>query len=243
MRRQLILAIAGLGVLGLIGTAHAAQSLLKNGSMEAGPGPFAEDPRIPADWTRVGSVIERSGQANLEPSGGGFSLKAFRSQDTESAYQEVAVTAGQQVAASASLFTLSTDKLGGPAIAGIRLQFFNASDQLVGTTHQSFVLNSASPADTWIPATIAATPAPTGAVKARLTCILSAPAGTSGACWWDGASVTINNGPNVLSNGDFETAGVGESSPAGIDDWSGFNDQQQSTDYANDGTHSLKIGT
>ncbi len=231
------------------GAAPGAQNVTTNGSFESGGGGVSEDPHVPAHWTREGNVIERSSEANLVPVGGGFALKAFQSNPIEQAYQEVPVSAGDQVRISAMLMTYSVnpvtgnpDKLGGDALAGISLRFFDGFGFPVGSSTTQWVLDASSPADTWLSGMIGPVAAPTGAAVARMRCVWSSTSG-SGAAFWDDAQLTIDNGPNLLLNGDFEEAGLGSQSPNGIDYWTGFEDQEQSTDYAYDGTHSLKVGT
>ncbi len=242
MTRNLLIGLAAAVIVGFAGVADGGQSILRNASMEQGSGPNAEDPRIPAEWTLQGSVVERSGEANLVPGGGGFALKAFQSQEQEFAYQEVSVAPGSNVTVSAQLYTRSTDDIDGDAQAGITLSFYNDAEIQVGSTQTSFVLNPASPEDTWIPASIGPVTVPAGATVARMTCIWVSTAG-QGSAFWDDAQLTVDGGANLLLNGDFEQAGVGDSSPTGIDEWNGFNDQAKSSDFAFHGEYSLNIGT
>lgn len=237
------IAFAAIALLAWVGAASGAQSVLVNGSMELGDGPFAVDPMIPASWTLLGNVVERSGEANLVPASppdGGHALKAFQSNPTEQAYQEIPVAPGNSVNITAQLYTRASDKLGGDALAGIALGFFDNLNNEKGTTVIDFKLNQASPADTWIPASVTRV-APAGTTKARLTCVWLSNSG-SGSAYWDDVQLKVNGGPNLVVNGDFETAGVGAQSPVGIDNWVGFNDQQQSTEQALHGTKSVRVG-
>ncbi|MCB9849993.1 MAG: hypothetical protein H6817_04740 [Phycisphaerales bacterium] len=244
MFRKLAIAVGMAAVLAQVTSLDAAQSLLKNGSFESGSGPLAMDPMIPANWILVGNVVERSTEANLVPAGPGHALKAFQSQPVEKAYQEVPVAGGSDmVTVSVMMYTRDFDKVGGDAIAGIGLEFFNNAGSDQGSSGFDLPMTSATPANTWISATVGPILAPAGATKARISCLWSSNSG-SGAAFWDDAKLTLNGNPtNLLLNGDFEIAGVGEQSPTGIDNWAGFNDQEQSGDYALDGAKSLKVGT
>ncbi len=229
------------------GGALADQQLLKNGSMESGGGPNSIDPQVPASWTENGTNIERSSQYNLAPANGAYSLKAFgdSASTTANTTQEIlSISAGQSVLASVNLFTAGNDKLGGSGQAGLVLEFLGTFGNVLGT-QTIYVLDASSPADTWIPASLGPFVAPANTAKCRITCRLQWSLGNvSGACWWDGASLTVNGGPNRVVNGDFETAGnsPGQSS-VGIDDWAGFNDQEKSGLQSLDGDFSLQLGT
>lgn len=226
----------------------ARQQLLKNGSKELGGGAGAIDERIPDEWTMVGVNIERSPTVNLEPPGDGHALKAFGDGDNTSvsAFQEVPnISPGQSVQASVFLHTPAFDKLGGSGQAGLRLEFLNQFGGTIGGVQETYVLNAASPADTWIPASIGPLVAPANTVRVRVTCRLFWSLGNIvGAAYWDDAVLSVNGGPNLLLNGDFETAGPSPGQSAfGIDDWVGFNDQEKSSDVAEHGGYSLKLGT
>ncbi len=220
----------------------ARQSILFNGSLEFGPGPISEDPHVPAGWVRFGPTVERSDEANLVPSGEGHALKAFSSDPQVGAYQDVPVLPGDYVYISASLYTRSTDKLSGDAQAWIILEFYKANNQQAGF-YPVAVLNASSPADTWIFASVGPIAAPAQTAYARMTCVWTWNGSAGGSAYWDDCRLTVNGGPNELLNGDFETAGLSEQSPFGIDDWIGFNDQEQSDDFAKDGIYSVKLGT
>ena len=158
------------------------------------------------------------------------------------AYQDVPVEPGDDVIISASLFTRAGDRIDGDAQAWINLEFYKADDQLI-TIQPLVVLNSSSPAETWIPATVGPYTAPAFTAYARMTCVWTWNGFASGSAYWDDCQLTVNGGLNELSNGDFETAGFGEQSPFGIDDWTGFNNQEQSSDAAEHGTKSVKLNT
>lgn len=230
----------GMGL--FVSNLRAEQNTLLNGSMESGPGPLSEDPHNPASWTRFGAVAERSDEANLLPAGAGHALKAFGSEPQEGAYQEVPVVPGNAVRINCSMFTRASDKLGGDAQAGILLEFYRANNTLVGSSQVNLAMTASSPADTWIPVALGPFNAPTNAVKARMTCAWIWSGAASGSAFWDGCSLTINNGANLLVNPNFEIAGIGDNSPTGIDFWGGFNDQGKSQDFAFHGTSSLRIG-
>ena len=226
------------------GAANAAQNILLNGSIEDSDA-NALDPFVPGGWELSGNVIERSSEANLVPVGAGHALKAFQSNPTELAFQDIPVAGGSDsVTVSAQLYTRTGDKVGGNAIAGIALGFFdNGGNQVGGATQFNFVMDASSPADTWIPASIGPVAAPAGATKARMTCVWIASSG-SGAAFWDDARLTLNGDPtNLLANGDFELAGPGEASPNAVAEWGGFGDQRPSEDHSLHGDVSLKIGT
>jgi hypothetical protein len=245
LNHRLVLATAA--VLSVIVSVDAAQNILLNGSFENSD-PNALDPFVPGGWELNGNVIERSAEANLVPAlppGEGHALKAFQSNPTELAFQEIAVVGGTDtVTISAELFTRNFDKVGGDAIAGIGLGFFDAgNNQVGGSTQFDFVMDASSPADTWIPASVGPVLAPVGATKARMTCVWISNNG-SGAAFWDDAKLTLNGDPtNLLANGDFELAGEGEASPNAIDDWGGFEDQRPTNDFSLHGDTSLRIGT
>ncbi len=247
MKAHRIFVLAAVVSLVSMGTAHAAQNILLNGSIEDSDA-NALDPFVPGGWELNGNVVERSSEANLVPAlppGEGHALKAFQSNPTELAFQDIPVTGGSDsVSVSAQLYTRTGDKVGGDAIAGIALGFFDdGGNQVGGSTQFDFVMNAASPADTWIPASIGPVAAPAGATKARMTCVWIANNG-SGAAFWDDAQLTLNGDPtNLLVNGDFELAGPGEASPNAVADWGGFGDQRPSEDQSLHGDVSLKVGT
>ena len=241
-QRMLTALAAAVLIAGMPVAVWGAQSLLLNGSMEKGEGSQALDPMIPADWELQGNVIERSAEANLEPSGAGHALKAFQSDPIEQANQYVAVAAGDSVLLSAWMYTKNSDHIGGDAQAGIALRFYDQFDFQVGSTQIQYIMTAASPSDTWTQGSIGPIVAPSGAVTARVTCIWNSQNG-NGAVFWDDVQLTINGGSNLLLNGDFEEAGIGDQSPTGIENWTGFNDQEASKDFAYVGTNSLKIGT
>lgn len=225
----------------------AKQNLVKNGSMESGDGAGAIDPQIAADWVEFGTNVERSGAVNLAPAGGGYSLKAFGDTDNSSGgvFQEVAgVAPGQSVTVSVQLYSPSNDKLIGSGQAGIVLEFVNLFGGTI-TLHEVYPFTAASPGDTWVPASIGPLTAPSGTVDIRVSCRLEwTPGDIGGAVYWDDAQVSIDGGANALLNGDFEVAGPSPGqSPAGIDDWNGFEDQEKSSDVAEHGVASLKLGT
>ncbi len=228
--------------LGVAATTRAEQNVLFNGSMESGPGAFSEDPRIPADWVRFGAVVERSGEANLVPDGPGHALKAFASEPQEGAFQEFAISPGDSVIISASLYTRTQDRISGDARAGIVLEFYNTTGNLVGPSNVNFAMDASSPADTWIEAVVGPTTAPAGAVTVRMTCVWLWNGSAQGSAYWDDCSLTVNDGPNELLNADFEQAGLGDISPFGIDEWTGFNDQRKSDDFAYHGQFSARLG-
>ena len=222
--------------------APGAQNILSNGSMERGEGGQGVDPHVPLHWVLMGNVPERSDEANLVPVGEGHSLKAFSSSSTEGAYQNVAALPGEVISISAQLYTRSEDKLSGDAEAGINLEFLDAGDDHVGF-HSLIVLDVDSPADTWIPGSIASVVAPAGTATARITCFWRWFGSATGSAYWDDCHLTIDAGTNALLNADFEQAGPGEQSSTGIDDWLGFNNQEKSSEQASHGVSSVKIGT
>ncbi len=226
-----------------VAPSQAEQNFLLNGSMEAGAGPGGIDPHVPLNWIRQGAVVERSEEANFTPVDGVAALKAFSSEPQELAYQEVAVTPGQSVTIACSMFTKSTDRLSGDAMAGIVLEFYNAGGQLTGGPYVNFALTAASAPDVWHPVSLGPRTAPANSVKARMSLVWIWSGAASGACFWDGCSLRINGGANLLLNPDFELAGQGENSPIGIDHWTGFEDQGKSSDItAWHGEHTLRVG-
>ncbi len=243
MKRIRSAALAALLLAG--GPLWADQSLNKNGSMESGQGKGAIDPQIPDKWTEFGTNVERSPTVNFEPPGAGHALKSFgdATSTIAGAFQEITVAAGSSVTVSAQLHTPSFDKLGGSGAAGIVVEFLNLFGGTIST--QSVTpLTSVSPGDTWIAANIGPVTAPTGTTKIRVTCRLTWSVGNIfGACYWDDVVVSVGGGANLVLNGDFETAGPSPGqSPAGIDQWNGFNDQEKSDEFALDGSSSLQLG-
>jgi len=222
----------------------ARQGVLSNGSMEFGPGPGGLDPMVAADWTEFGENVERSGEANLVPSGAGHALKAFGDPATTNAgaYQDVPAGGGDQVTVSASLFTLASDKLDGSGHAGVRVEFLGQFGNLL-SWDETTPFDSTATADTWTPVSLGPLTAPAGTYNVRLYCILKwSPPNITGSVYWDNAQVVVEGDDDVL-NGDFETAGTSGQTPYGIDDWNGFNDQEQSENVADHGTKSLRVGT
>ncbi len=221
----------------------ADQNMVANGSMESGGGGLSEDPHIPADWIMFGgSTVERSDEANLVPEGPGHALKAFSGEPQVGAYQDVPVAPGDVVFISASLLTRASDKLSGDALARIALEFYDDGDQQVGFDITA-VLDAGSPADTWVFGSLGPTAAPANTAYARMTCVWTWNGAATGSAFWDDCVLTINDSANMLANSDFEIAGVGEQSPFGIDEWTGFNDQERTEDAAWHGAASLKLGT
>ncbi len=243
MNTRVIAGILLAAAVGCTSTAWGAVNVLLNGSMESGDGAAGLDPFVPADWTRFGAVIERSAEANLVPAGSGHALKAFASEPQEGAYQEVPAVPGQSVSASASMFSRSADLISGDAQAGIVLEFYNSLGNLLGSSNIDFAMNGASPGDTWIPASVGPAVAPAGTVVARMTCVWVWSGSATGSAYWDDCSLNIDGGANLLLNGDFEQAGVGSNSPNGIDDWQGFEDQRKSSDFADHGNFSVRMGS
>jgi len=226
----------------------AEQNIVKNGSMESGSGPAGIDPFVADQWTEFGENVERSPTANLEPPGEGHALKSFGDSNSSSAGGSQIITGvgvGDNVTASVWVYTPDFDKLGGSGEAGIVLEFL---DQFGGTIslQQLYVLNASSSANTWIEAAVGPLAAPSNTTKVRISCRLKwTPGNISGACYWDDAQVSIESGPNAVLNGDFETAGPSPGqSPVGIDDWTGFNDQEKSSEItAEHGSYTLRLGT
>lgn len=229
------------------GMLWAQQEILKNRSMELGEGPGAPDPGIADKWTEFGgNNIERSPTVNLVPPGDGHALKAFGDGDHTyvGVYQEVlGVSHGQSAMIHVYLYSPQDDKLVGSGVAGLVFEFLDAGGNTL-FSQSTYPFNASSPADTWVLAELGPFTAPTNTARARATCRLNWTVGNIwGAVYWDDAYLSINNGPNQLLNGDFETAGVGAGqSSIGIDYWMGFNDQEKSDDFAHDGAYSLKLG-
>jgi hypothetical protein len=243
-RRTVLLAMAAL--LLVTGPAGARQNVVLNGSMEFGPGASGVDPQIAAEWAEFGVNVERSPTVNLAPPDGGWALKAFGEPlgTTAGASQLVnGITEGQEVTASVWLYTPSFDQLGGSGNAGVVLEFLDFFGGTI-SLHEDYPLNSSGPANTWLLASIGPLTAPAETQKIRVSCKLFwSPQDIFGAAYWDDAQVSVDSGPNVLLNGDFEQAGNSPGqSTQGLDDWSGFNDQEKSDDFALDQEHSLKLG-
>ncbi len=238
-RIRLVLCVA---LAGVVATATARQGILKNGSMELGTGPGGIDERRAAGWEFFGSTVERSAEENLEPLGGGFSLKAFGGATVVGAFQDLDVLPGEMVTISAELYTRATDHVGGDAFAGIKLEFLDGSDELIGSGTELPVLDSGSPSDTWTPASIGPVAAPAGAVKTRFTCLWVFTNQSQGSAYWDNCQLTIDGGEDLLKNGDFEEAGTSQATPFGITNWIGFGTQEKSEEVALDGSSSAKIG-
>ena len=225
----------------------ADQNLARNGSMESGDGPSGIDPQVAVEWTEFGTNVERSAAVNLVPVGGGYALKAFGDSENASvgAYQEITgVAAGDSVTVSVQLYSPANDKLGGSGQAGIVLEFLNMFGGTI-SLHDDYPFTATSPADTWVPASVGPLTAPSGTAKIRVSCKLNWTQGDiNGAVYWDDAQASINSGENALINADFETAGNSPGqSPVGIDEWAGFEDQEKSSDVAEHGEYSLKLGT
>lgn len=243
-----ISAIALVAGLFAIANGFAAQNLLKNGSMESGPG-NGLNPRIAAEWIEFGENVERSDEAN-HTAGGEAALKAFGDatgssagayQGTTSGVGQIPVNPGQQVEVNWWNYTRAIDKLGGTGVAGFRLEFRGTFNNLI-SAEEVMLFNSASPADTWVPNSIGPIAAPAGTARIQAYCRLSWSGTISGSVYWDDVSVTVDGVEQIL-NGDFETQGVGGFSPTGIDHWLGFNDQEKSDERALHGIYSQKSGS
>jgi len=248
MRRNRFMAV--MTALSMSAGSFADQSLVRNGSMEFGAGPNGPDPFIALGWTEFGVNVERSPTVNLEPPGAGFALKSFGDGESSNAGASQIITSvspGQSVTASVQLYTPSFDKLRNSGQAGLVIEFLNTFNGTINPPGvlSTYPLTTASPADTWINASIGPIVAPANTAKVRITCRLQwVPGDVGGAAYWDDAIVTVNGGLNRVFNGDFETVGNSPGqSVAGIDDWSGFNDQEKSDDVAEDGDFSLQLAT
>ena len=226
----------------LPGMAMARQNIVSNGSLEAGEGQGGPNPFIAANWTEFGENVERSLEVN-RTTGGEAALKTFGDSVNNAAggYQELQASPGQSISAGAWLYTRGTDKLGGTGQAGIRVEFLGLFGNTISFS-ETLVVDSSSPADTWIQATRGPLTAPAGTAKVRLTCILRYTVGSvSGSVYWD--DVTLTGATGALLNGDMEAAGVSDDpNPQGIEDWTGFNDQQKSDEAAFHGVSSVKLG-
>jgi len=225
----------------LCGTALARQNIVKNGSLEVGPGQGGQNPFIAANWTEFGDNVERSLEAN-RTADGEAALKAFGDNGTSAGgYQELQASPAQSISASAWLYTRGTDKLRGTGQAGIRLEFLGLFGNVISSS-QTLIMDGTSAAATWTQATLGPLAAPSGTVKVRLTCLLTYASGTClGSVYWD--DVTLTGATGTLLNGDMEAAGVSDDpNPQGIEDWIGFNDQQKSDEAAFHGASSLKLG-
>lgn len=223
-------------------SAFARQSVTKNGSMEIGPGPGGPDPRIPLNWTRVnGSAtsVTRSGQDNFPNTGEGFALKMFNGGvGPLEMYQDVAVVPGDAVRISARMKTLSTDAING-ASARIALTFYTAGDVQL-TTQDVIGLQTGSTPNVWTLVQLGPVNAPGGAAKARFTARWIGDTAT-GSAFWDAVTLTVNNGPNLLLNSEFEIEGTSLDNPAGITNWLAFQFGRKSSDVSLDGDFSLKV--
>ena len=243
MSSRRVAMILGVAVVVLPAVLLARQNVARNGSMESGLGQGGPNPMIAAHWTEFGDNVERSAEAN-HTVGGGHALKAFGDplNNLAGAYQEIAANPGDNVSATAWLYTRSTDKLTGTGQAGIRLEFLDIFGGTIGTLFETLVLDAGSPGDTWIEATLGPETAPSGTVKVRLTCLLTYVAGyITGSVYWD--DVEVSGASGTLENGDFEEAGIStDPNPAGIDEWTGFEDQQKSDEASYHGSWSVKLG-
>ena len=225
----------------------ARQNILKNGSMEFGQGPGAIDPAIPLGWTLIGGPnIERSGAFNFAPPGAGHSLKAFGDPDHNyvAGFQEVLnIDPNQQVYARVYLYSPGDDRLIGSGQAGLRLEFVDTNGGTI-QRNEVYPLNASSPANTWILAALGPYSAPEYTVRVRVSCRLTwTPNDVWGAAYWDDAALTVNGGLDKLANGNFEIAGPSPGqSTVGIDEWTGFEDQEKSDDFAEDQEFSVKLG-
>lgn len=227
----------------LASTASARQSLVVNGSMEKGAGLNGPDYRYAGSWVHFGGTSSiRDTGANLEPPWACASLKFWGSSDVNvGAYQNVPVAPGEQVMVSVYGYTRSGDKLGGDGVGYMELGFYTAADQPIGSAMNLPVIEPTSPADTWLPGAIGPVAAPSGAAYARLTLGHSYGAQWSGSVFFDDAQMSIDDGDNVLINGDIETPTTTLYTPYGIEHWSGFGRQYKSDDYALHGTWSARV--
>ncbi len=234
------IAIATLCGVSLALSASARQQIVFNGSFEQGDVPGGPDFFKSADWTEFGpGATERSIAVNLVPVDGEAAYKAFGGADDESGvFQDVAVSPGDSVEASAQVFTLGTDKLGGSAAAGIRLSFLDAGMNPVGSATSDFVLTSSSTADVWTPASVGPVSAPPNAAFARLEMLWNGGASPSGSAYWDDAMLFVNAVDELL-NGDFEAPGVSET--FSTDGWLGFGARDRTDQLALFGDFSATI--
>lgn len=225
-----------------VATASARQNVARNGSMELGPGPNGPDDRVALNWTLSGAgpgIISRSGQDN-HTTGGAFSRKIFGGAPSPlSSYQDVSVAPGDAVRLTAFMKTLTSDRING-AQALIRVEFLNGSGGDVGSGAEVVGLTNASPPDVWTLVQLGPVTAPAGAAMARFITkwTHSSP---SGSAFWDDVTLTVNNGPNLLQNSAFETAGSSMDNPFGIDDWTAFQFARKSDEQSLDGDFSVKL--
>jgi hypothetical protein len=230
MRRRIRCTAAAWLACAAAGGLFAEQNIVKNGSLELGPGPEGDDQSKAANWTFFGgTTVERSDQENYQPPGSGHSLKVFGGETTVGAYQDVAASAGDGVEITGWLYTRSSDRIGGDASARIKLEFYDDNNNATGEPIEIVVLDRNSPPDTWTQGTIGPATTPAGTTKVRYTCVWTWSTQSQGSAYWDACEMSINDGGNVLLNGDFEEAGQsGGINPYGIDNWLGFGEQYKS---------------
>ncbi len=231
-----------LGLSLLVGpAASAGENQVKNPSMENGPGSAGPNDRLAAEWTFFGPTVERSAEANFTP-GGGWSFKAFGSDTTVGAYQDVPAAPGQSVTLNAMLYTRGNDRIGGDAAAKLKIEFYDAAEQRIGDGVEVTILDSSSTPDVWTPGSVGPVVAPAGTVAARAVCVWTYSAQSLGSAYWDDCAISIDSGPNALLNGDFEEPGVGTGpNPTGITNWLGFGFQEKSDEQAYVGDYSAKV--
>lgn len=228
-------------LLATAGGLYARQNIVRNGSMEAGPGPGGEDPHKALDWVFFGgTTVERSDEANNTPDGA-WALKVFGGESVVGAYQDVEALPGDSVAIAALLYTRGMDQIGGDAKAKIKLDFVDADGEAIGEGTELIVLDGSATPEVWTPGSIGPLTAPAGTVAARMVCVWTFVDESFGSAFWDDCELTINGGANMLSNGDFEIPGTSGDTPFGIDYWTGFGGQWKSDEVAWHGGYSANV--
>ncbi|MEM7577200.1 MAG: family 16 glycosylhydrolase [Planctomycetota bacterium] len=199
-------------------------NLLTNGSFE-GPefGVFGVQPNPnPSPDGGWAAFNNASISSETTASDGGFLLKTFGPfngfiSDASGAFQDVAVTPGQEIEASIDAITLSTDTIASTNnFTEFTLEFRDANDNVLGNGRSAAVLDGRDPnvvEDEFVTATLNAL-VPDGAVEARITALFiqaidSNGGPDGGSVFWDNASINVLEVANVIEGivGDYDDSG------------------------------------
>jgi hypothetical protein len=160
------------------------QNLLLNGGFESGTDTTADN------WSQFGNATRETRAAMT----GSYGLIEFGNwtgnTNYSAAYQDVPATAGQFFFATVYVATTNYDQIGSANSAFLKLEFYDVSTNFLGSVPAANPLTSASPVDTWILQTVAAT-APSNTAFVRTTLIFEQDNGQGGSAYFDNASLQV----------------------------------------------------
>lgn len=123
------------------------------------------------------------------------------------AFQTLPASPGQVWRASAKLRHLASDRLTGSSFVDLKIEWYNRSNQLI-LSNLVTGLNTSSPTDTNIPASVQAT-APANTASARIAIVYAQPGAGSGSVYFDDATFGyISPAAITVCVADIDNSGV-----------------------------------